>query len=75
LRSIGYRIQEFLKQKRLTRDQPGEKLGVQKVQIPELEKGSANMTLSTLFKVDSAMRADVKINTERWKATMRFVRR
>lgn len=72
---IGYKIQEFRKQKRLTQEQLGEKLGVQKAQISKLEKGSANMTLSTLFKIFSAMRADVSISAESWKPTEKFVRR
>jgi DNA-binding XRE family transcriptional regulator len=72
---IGYKIQEFRKQKRLTQEQLGEKLGVQKAQISKLEKGSANMTLSTLFKIFSAMRADVSISAESWKPTEKFVRK
>ena len=49
----------------LTQDQLGELIGVQRAQISKLENGKSNITIGTLLKVFSALKAKVSFNIER----------
>lgn len=61
---IGDMIKALRKSRKLTQEQLGKKLGVQKAQVSKLEKGDANMTLGTLLKVFSAMKADISFRID-----------
>jgi DNA-binding XRE family transcriptional regulator len=61
---IGEMIRKIRTRRKMTQEELGEKIGVQKAQISKLEKGEANMTLGTLLKVFSAMKADVSLKVE-----------
>jgi len=49
----------------LTQDQLGQLIGVQRSQISKLENGKSNVTIGTLLKVFSALKAKVSFNVER----------
>lgn len=61
---IGEMIRKIRTRRKMTQEELGEKVGVQKAQISKLEKGEANMTLGTLLKVFSAMKADISFKIE-----------
>jgi transcriptional regulator with XRE-family HTH domain len=48
----------------LTQKQLGELVGVQKAQISRLESNASNVTMDTLMKVFSALKAKVKLQIE-----------
>lgn len=54
---IGAKIKILRKQKGLTQTQLGELVGVQKAQISKIEKSTANVKISTVYKVLSALGA------------------
>ncbi len=59
---------ELIKQTRigrhLTQKQLGELIGVQKAQISRLENHTGNVTLSTILKVFTALKAKIKMQVE-----------
>ncbi len=61
---LGDMIRDIRKQRKWTQEQLGKKVGVQKAQISKLEGGYANMTLSTLLKVVSALKADISFKID-----------
>ena len=61
---IGKAIKESRKERRLTQEELGKLVGVQKAQISRLESNASNVTIDTLMKVFSALKAKVKIQVE-----------
>lgn len=59
---ISELIKKIRKRRRLTQSQLGKLVGVQKAQISKLESGSGNVTIKTVFKVFSALRAPITFN-------------
>ena len=49
----------------LTQNQLGELIGVQRAQISKLENGKSNVTIGTILKVFSALKARVSFNVEK----------
>lgn len=61
---IGQMIKEVRKERKLTQEELGKLVGVQKAQISKLESGSVNVTVATILKVFEALKAKVKFHVE-----------
>ena len=61
---IGQAIRESRQERKLTQEELGKLVGVQKAQISRLESNASNVTIDTLMKVFSALKAKVKIQVE-----------
>jgi transcriptional regulator with XRE-family HTH domain len=57
-------IRQTRKERKLTQEQLGKKLGVQKAQISKLENGASSATIDTILKVFNALKADVFFKVE-----------
>jgi HTH-type transcriptional regulator / antitoxin HipB len=58
---IGELIKQTRKGQNMTQEQLGELIGVQKAQISRLENHTGNVTLSTILKVFTALKAELKM--------------
>lgn len=58
------RLKQLRKEKKLTQEQLGKIIGVQKAQISKLESGNNSATISMVLKVFKAMQAKVKFKIE-----------
>ncbi len=61
---IGKAIRQTRKERHLTQEKLGELIGVQKAQISRLENNASNVTIETLLKVFTALKAKVKLQIE-----------
>jgi HTH-type transcriptional regulator/antitoxin HipB len=61
---LGSLIRQTRKERKLTQEQLGKKLGVQKAQISKLENGASSATIDTILKVFNALKADVFFKVE-----------
>jgi HTH-type transcriptional regulator / antitoxin HipB len=61
---IGNAIKETRKERKLTQEDLGKLIGVQKAQISRLENNASNATIDTLMRVFSALKAKVKLQVE-----------
>lgn len=61
---IGNAIRQTRKERNLTQEELGKLIGVQKAQISKLEKNAGNVTLETVIKVFTALKATVKFQIE-----------
>jgi DNA-binding XRE family transcriptional regulator len=61
---LGELIKQTRKERHLTQEQLGELIGVQKAQISRLENNTGNVTLSTILKVFTALKAKIKMQVE-----------
>jgi HTH-type transcriptional regulator/antitoxin HipB len=61
---IGKVIKETRKQRNLTQEALGKLVGVQKAQISRLESNAGNVTMETLLKVFSALKAKITFQVE-----------
>ncbi len=61
---IGKAIKQTRKERNLTQQELGELVGVQKSQISRLEKHTSNVTMDTLLRVFTALKARVKLQVE-----------
>jgi HTH-type transcriptional regulator/antitoxin HipB len=61
---LGDLIKQTRKERNLTQEQLGELIGVQKAQISRLENHTGNVTLSTIIKVFTALKAKIKMQVE-----------
>jgi DNA-binding XRE family transcriptional regulator len=64
LELIGKAIRDTRKERNLTQEELGKMVGVQKAQISRLENNAGNITIETLLKVFTAMKATIKLNIE-----------
>ena len=64
LELIGKAIRNTRKERNLTQEELGKMIGVQKAQISRLENNAGNITIETLLKVFTAMKATIKLNIE-----------
>ena len=71
---IGKAIKESRQERNLTQEQLGELVGVQKAQISRLESNASNVTLDTLMKVFTALKAKVKLQVELPNAKFKVAR-
>jgi len=56
---LGEMLKSVRKERNLTQEELGELVGVQKSQISKLEKNASNVTIHTVLKVFTALRAKV----------------
>jgi len=61
---LGNMIKSVRKERKLTQQQLGELIGVQKSQISKLERNTKNVTIETILKVFRALKANVKFRIE-----------
>lgn len=61
---IGSAIKQTRKERKLTQEDLGKLIGVQKAQISRLESNASNATIDTLMRVFSALKAKVKLHVE-----------
>ena len=64
LKLLGEMIRLARQQRKLTQEQLGELIGVQKAQISKLEKNARNVTAETILKVFDAFKAKVNFKIE-----------
>jgi len=61
---LGEMIKQTRQQRNLTQSQLGELIGVQKSQISRIERNAENVTIETILRVFSALKAKVNFNVE-----------
>jgi|SRR5690606_13606876 len=61
---IGKAIKKTRQERHLTQEELGKLIGVQKAQISRLENNAGNVTMETLLRVFSALKAKVKLQIE-----------
>ena len=61
---LGDMIKSVRKERKLTQEQLGELIGVQKSQISKLERNTKNVTIETILKVFRALKANIKFSVE-----------
>ena len=61
---LGEAIKKLRKSRNLTQEQLGQQIGVGKSQISKLEKNASNVTITTVLKVFSALKAKVNFRVE-----------
>jgi HTH-type transcriptional regulator / antitoxin HipB len=61
---IGKAIKQTRQERNLTQEDLGKLIGVQKAQISRLENNASNVTMDTLLKVFTALKAKVKLQIE-----------
>ncbi len=61
---IGKAIKQTRQERNLTQEALGELIGVQKAQISRLENNAGNVTIDTLLRVFTALKAKVKLQVE-----------
>ena len=61
---LGEMIKSVRKERKLTQEQLGQLIGVQKSQISKLERNTKNVTIETILKVFQALKANVKFSVE-----------
>ena len=61
---IGKAIKQTRKERNLTQEELGKLIGVQKAQISRLESNASNVTMDTLLRVFTALKAKVKLQVE-----------
>ncbi len=61
---LGYMIKKARKEQKLTQEQLGKLVGVQKAQISKIENNTKDVRFSTVLKVFDALKAKVKMTIE-----------
>ena len=61
---VGVLIREARLERKLTQEQLGKLVGVQKAQISKLENNSSNVTIDTILRVFTALKAKVNFSVE-----------
>ena len=61
---IGKAIKQTRMERNLTQEELGKLIGVQKAQISRIENNASNVTMDTLLKVFTALKAKVKLQIE-----------
>ena len=61
---IGEMIKKIRKKRKLTQEELGNIIGVQKAQISKIENGTSNVTIGTILKVFKALEAKVNFKVE-----------
>ena len=70
---IGKAIKETRQERKLTQEQLGELVGVQKAQISKLESSANSATIDTVLKVFKALKADIHFNVTIEKQYLQLV--
>jgi len=61
---IGKAIRQTRKERNLTQEELGKLIGVQKAQISRIENNTNNVTMDTLLRVFTALKAKIKLHVE-----------
>jgi len=61
---IGQAIKQTRQERKLTQEELGKLIGVQKAQISRIENNASNVTIETLMRVFNALQAKVKLSVE-----------
>lgn len=61
---LGYMIRKARLERKLTQEQLGELVGVQKAQISKLESSANSATIGTILKVFKALKAEIYFNVK-----------
>lgn len=61
---IGKAIKQTRQERHLTQEELGKLIGVQKAQISRLENNPSNVTMDTLIRVFTALKAKIKFQVE-----------
>lgn len=61
---LGETIKSIRRERKLTQEQLGKLIGVQKSQISKLERNTKNVTIETILKVFNALKANVKFSVQ-----------
>jgi HTH-type transcriptional regulator/antitoxin HipB len=61
---LGEMIKTLRKERKMTQEQLGELIGVQKSQISKLERSTKNVTIETILKVFRALQANIKFSVQ-----------
>ncbi len=61
---IGRAIKQTRQDRHLTQEELGKLIGVQKAQISRIENNASNVTMDTLIRVFTALKAKVKLQIE-----------
>lgn len=61
---LGEKLKQIRKEKKMTQEELGKLIGVQKAQISKLENGASSATVATILKVFKALKAKVKFQIE-----------
>lgn len=61
---LGKAIKQTRKERKMTQEELGKLIGVQKAQISRLENNASNVTMDTLLRVFTALKAKVKLQVE-----------
>lgn len=61
---IGKAIKQTRLERQLTQEELGKLIGVQKAQISRLENNASNVTMDTLLRVFTALKAKIKLQVE-----------
>ncbi|MDP4107460.1 MAG: helix-turn-helix transcriptional regulator [Bacillota bacterium] len=61
---IGHAIKQARQERKLTQEELGKLIGVQKAQISRIENNTSNVTIETLMKVFNALQAKVLLQVE-----------
>lgn len=69
---LGEMIKSVRKERKLTQEQLGNLIGVQKSQISKLERNTKNVTIETVLKVFQALKAKVKFSVEMSQGDLRL---
>ncbi len=64
LELVGQAIKQIRLERHLTQEELGKLIGVQKAQISRLESNASNVSIDTLMKVFTALKAKVKFQVE-----------
>ena len=67
---LAEQIKQLRIERNLTQEQLGELIGVQRAQISKLENNTGNVTISTLLKIFTALKAKVKFEIETEKVEL-----
>jgi len=61
---VGQAIKQTRQERKLTQEDLGKLIGVQKAQISRIENNASNVTIETLMRVFNALQAKVKLQVE-----------
>ena len=69
---IGQAIKQTRQERKLTQEELGKLIGVQRAQISKLENNTTNVTIETILRVFSALKAKVNFNVEILNSTIKI---
>jgi HTH-type transcriptional regulator/antitoxin HipB len=73
LEVVGGLIRKVRLERNLTQEELGKLIGVQRAQISKLENNTTNVTMETILKVFSALKAKVNFNVELLESRIQIV--